>query len=167
MGGGLVAGLSYSWSHHPAVCHPLLVPASLFAEGPREGHTRAEKKRNSSAKTQEPCRRKQFHWDGQRWGQMDGCMDDRWMNECMDGCMDICLQPLRVFIRSVSNQALSFFRFLSHSEDSAGPPSVSDLLVCDNHPAKLPHWHGHLQAQVHWAALQTVGLQSQLFDGYV
>lgn len=109
MGGGLVAGLPHSRGHHPAVCHPLLVPASFFAAGPREGHTGAEKKRSPSAETQVSRRREQFHRDGQRWEQMDGwrngCMDG-WMDRCVDGCMDICLQPLRVFFRSVPNQAL-------------------------------------------------------------
>lgn len=60
----------------------------------------------------------------------------------------------------------SFDRFFSNSANSAGASCVFDLPVCDNHPAELPHWHGHLQAQVHRAALQAVCLKRQLSNGY-
>lgn len=60
----------------------------------------------------------------------------------------------------------SLYRLFSNSKNSAGASCVFDLPVCDNHPAELPHWHGHLQAQVHRAALQAVCLKGQLSDGY-
>lgn len=62
---------------------------------------------------------------------------------------------------------LSLPRLFPNAPHPAGPPRLPDLPVCDNHPAELSHRHGHLQAQVHRAALQAVCIQGQLSHGYV
>lgn len=65
------------------------------------------------------------------------------MSGWVGGWMDVCC------VVTEASRYASFFRVPSNPEDSAGSPSVSDLLVCDHHPAELSYRHGYLQAQVH------------------
>ena len=73
---------------------------------------------------------------------------------------------LTFFGQCFKSRFTSLYRLFSNPADSAGTPSVLDLPVCDNHPAEFTHRHGHLQAQVHRAALQAVCLKGQISNGY-
>ena len=71
--------------------------------------------------------------------------------------LDRCVFLFRLF---------SLHRLYSNPANAAGTPCVFDLPVCDNHPAELSYWHGHVQAKVHWTALQAICIKGQLPDGY-
>lgn len=180
LGGGLVAGLPHRRHHHAHICRPVLVPAQIAAcpcgQARSQLHAGANQVHHGL-----PQPGAQVQTGGASKPPADG-----------QGCVFFSGSPLHLYIDSppwVKNCPapavpkapagpnevtftlhlkcfFPFFRRLCpNSEESLWEPGLHRLLVCDHPSVQLPHRDGHLQTQIHRAALRPVGVDRQLPHG--